>query len=157
MIQYEGQTWRLEECTILDIFAIREDLRRICFAAVKNHVLDPCVGHGYVSSVEDRPNYDDWLRSVADCVAESCPPLISIANPGGGSHIGAVIEANEETLRIHDPAVGDFRSISLQEISQIRRNDYLKIRPRSESRPVLRRRITLGNVYRKIVAKLKAS
>jgi len=72
----------------LEILARHENPLRIRFAAVKDYVLDPYVGDRYISVVEVKADFGDWLNSVIEHVAKNNPPLISYATPNGGSHIG---------------------------------------------------------------------
>ena len=128
-IRYESDTRTLDESTILEIFRKRENPWKIGFSSVKGYVLDPYIGDRYVSAVEVKPDFGEWQNSVVELVANSIPPLISYA-ANSNSHIGAVVEAGERDFKIHDPAVGDFVTKSLKELSRIRRDDILQIRPR---------------------------
>lgn len=128
VVHFGDQVRSLDERTILEIFAEREDLRRICFSAVKRYVLDPYIGDQFTSTVEDRPEFDNWREVVVQQVENSLPPLISYASLAG-SHIGAVVATNDVGFSIHDPWIGDFTSKSFEELTQIRRNDILRLEP----------------------------
>jgi hypothetical protein len=101
---------------------------KISFASVKEYVLDPYIGDQYISTVEVKPDFDDWRGLVVARVEESLPPLVSYALPAG-SHIGAVVETNEREFSVHDPGVGSLVVKSIADLRQIRRHDVLLIRP----------------------------
>jgi hypothetical protein len=129
MIAWRGEPRILNESTILEIFASNDDPQNISFANVKKYVLDPYVGDKFNSRVEIRADFEEWRNYAVQRVEESIPPLISYASPAG-SHIGAVVETDATSFKVHEPEAGDYVHMTLSDLSRLRRRDILIIEPR---------------------------
>lgn len=138
VLAYYGASERAWDEYSIHEFALTAILRdpaeeSFSFRTFKRHFLDQCLDSRlYRSDTTSRQELSEWKDFILEKVRHDIPVIVSFSHTAPHVMTTVGVDSNTTTLRLHDPAIGDFRFLdvdpmALQQSGYTRNNDVLWI------------------------------
>jgi len=115
---YGGSERAWDECTIHELALtaiLRDPGETFTFGTFKRHFLDQCLDSRlYCSGTTSREELSDWKNFIQEKVRDDIPVIVSLSHTAPHVMTAVGVDSNTPELRLHDPAIGDFRVLNVQ-------------------------------------------